>query len=72
MLSETGASLKVSKIDVHEWHSGQKVAIFTVRTSYQSPKLANLTLNLSEFWYTPKAASYPIGLLMININLIPL
>ena len=47
------------------------MAIFTVRTSYQSPKLENLTLNLSEFWYTPKTASCPIGLLMVNIYLIP-
>ena len=71
MLIESGESFKVSKIDVHEWHSGQKVAIFTVCTSNQSHKLANLTLNLSEFWYTPKTASDPIGLLMINIILIP-
>ena len=28
---------------------GQKVAIFTVSTSEQSPKLENLNLNLSEF-----------------------
>ena len=71
MQSESCASFKVTKIDVPEWHSGQKVAIFTVCTSYQSPKLANLTLNRSEFWYATKLASYPIGLLMINMNLIP-
>ena len=28
----------------------------------------NLTLNLPEIWYTPKAASCQIGLLMINKN----
>ena len=47
------------------------IEVFTVRTSYKSLKLENLTLNMSEFWYTPKTASCPIGLLMMNIDLIP-
>ena len=67
-LSECGASFKASAIDVNEQNSCQEVAIFTVLTSYQSPKLENLTLNLPEFWYMPKVAACPIGLLMININ----
>ena len=68
---ECGASFSLSLIDVNALHTGHTVAIFTVGTPYEPPKLANLTLNLSEFWYTPKAASCPIGLLMINKNLIP-
>ena len=68
---ECVASFKMSQIGVNAKHSGHRVAKFTVRTSYQSPKLESLTLNLSEFWYMPKAASCPIGLLMINIKLIP-
>ena len=71
ILNECGAIFKKSQIGVNAWHAGYKVAIFTVRTPYQPPKFENLTLNQSEFWYTPKAASSPIGLLMINIKLIP-
>ena len=62
---------KMSQIGVSALHAGHKVAIFTVHTPNQPPKFENLTLNLSEIWFTPKAASCPIGLLMINIKLIP-
>ena len=68
---ECGASFEMSQIGINAYHTGHKVAIFTVRTPYQPPKFENVLLNLSEFWCIPKAASCPIGLLMINIVLIP-
>ena len=66
-----GASFEMSQIGVNAYLASHKVAIFTVRTTYQPSKYENFTLNLSEFWYMPKVASCPIRLLMINIKLIP-
>ena len=68
---ECGASFEMSQIGVSAYHAGHKVAIFTARTTYQPSKYENFTLNLSKFWYTPKLASCPIRLLLVNIKLIP-
>ena len=60
---ECGASFKISKIGVNG------IAFRSESGKYW--KLENLTSNMSKFWSMPKAASRPIGLLMVIINLIP-